>query len=180
MTYHQYFFKYQKNTSNVFIKNYTKEPRVDAFFRGYGLKTVTCSSYLGGFVGSEAAQSWWLKEKAEGWLSLVEIMSGVSGNLPQTAYVGLQNYLQKKWYIVQCVNLEIGTAFQTVEDTLHNSLLSALFMGATSQILGGAATVLTVTQYGIALTNRTQTTRSNWTASCVITGHLFAALHRTA
>ena len=111
---------------------------------------------------------------------MVEIMSGVSGNLPQTAYVGLQNYLQKKWYIVQCVNLEIGTAFQTVEDTLQNSLLSALFMGATSQILGGAATVLTVTQYGIALTNRTQTTRSNWTASCVITGHLFAALHRTA
>ena len=35
-------------------------PRVEAFFRGYGLKIVMGSSYLGGFVGVEAAQDLWL------------------------------------------------------------------------------------------------------------------------
>ena len=35
-------------------------PRVEAFFWGYGLKIVMGSSYLGGFVGAEAAQDLWL------------------------------------------------------------------------------------------------------------------------
>ena len=48
-----------------------------------------------------------------------------------------------------------------------------------SQILGGAITGLPLNQAGIALPNPTQNAEANWTASCVITGHLVAALHGT-
>ena len=40
--------------------------RVEAFFRGYGLKIVTGSRYLRNFVGSKAAQDQWLGDKVEG------------------------------------------------------------------------------------------------------------------
>ena len=38
-------------------------PRVEAFFWGYILQTVTGSCYLGGFVGTNEAQDQWLGEK---------------------------------------------------------------------------------------------------------------------
>ena len=55
----------------------------------------------------------------------------------------------------------------------------ALFQGFMSQILVGAITGLPFNQAGIALPNPTQTAEANWTASCVITGHLVAALRGT-
>ena len=48
------------------------------------------------------------------------------------------------------------------------------------QIPGRAITGLTVKQSGIALSDPTWTVGGNWTASCVIPGHLVAALHGTA
>ena len=35
-------------------------PRLEAFFRGYGVKIVMGSRYLEGFVGAEASQALWL------------------------------------------------------------------------------------------------------------------------
>ena len=46
-----------------------------AFFRGYSLKVITWSRYIGVFVGMEAAQAWWLEYKLEGWRVSVAIMA---------------------------------------------------------------------------------------------------------
>ena len=64
-------------------------PRVEAFFRRYGLQVVTGSWYLGGFVGTETAQDRWLEEKVEGWRDSVATLDGVVCQNPQTAYAGL-------------------------------------------------------------------------------------------
>ena len=60
-------------------------PQAEAFLRGYGLKIVTGSRYLGDFVGTEAAQAQWLEEKVEEWRALVDIMAGVTGKHLQTS-----------------------------------------------------------------------------------------------
>ena len=67
-------------------------------------------------------------------------------------------------------------AFQAVDDELWDTFLQALFWGGTSQIPGRTITGLPVKQAGIDLPNPTWTAGSNWTTSCVITGHLAAAL----
>ena len=67
-----------------------------------------------------------------------------------------------------------------MEDTLREVFLSALFKGATSYVSVRVVTGFPVKQAGIGLPNPTQTVGSNWTSSCVITGNLVAALHRTA
>ena len=52
--------------------------------------------------------------------------------------------------------------------------------GDTHQVPERAITGIAVKQAGIALPEPTQTALNNWTASCVITGHLVASLRGTA
>ena len=54
-------------TNRILVMTPGKVPQENAFFRGYGLKVVTGSRYLGIFVGTEAAQDQWLDEKVERW-----------------------------------------------------------------------------------------------------------------
>ena len=80
---------------------------------------------------------------------------------------------------MQRVTPDIGMDFQTVEDELRDTFLLALFQGDTSHIPGRAINSLPVKQTGIALPDSTQTSGTNWTSSCVITGHLISAFRGT-
>ena len=86
----------------------------EAFFREYRIQIVTGSRYLGGFVGSKAAQDHWLGEKVEDWRDSVDTLADVALWHPQTAYVGLQKSLQKECSFVQYVTPGIGMDFQAV------------------------------------------------------------------
>ena len=81
---------------------------------------------------------------------------------------------------MQRVTSNIGTEFQTIEDALRKHFLLYLFKGAIYQIPRRSVTGMPVNQAGISLPYPTETARANWTASCVITGHLVPALHGTA
>ena len=116
----------------------------------------------------------------EVWQDSVSTLAEVARQHPQTAYMGLQKSLRQEWAFVQCVTLDTGIAFQMIEDVLQYIFLPDLFQGETSQIPGRAINSLLVKQAGIALSNPTRNVRANWTASCVITGHLVAALRGTA
>ena len=107
-------------------------------------------------------------------------MSGVAHRHLQMAYTGLQKSLQQEWAFVQRVTPGIGMAFQTVKYEMRDKFLPTLFQGAMSHIPRRAITVIPVKQAGIDLVDPTQTSGSNWTASCVTTCHLVAALCRTA
>ena len=62
-------------TKRILVVYPWKVPRVKAFFRGYSLKILTGSRYLGGFMVTEAAQPRWLEERVEGG----EILCGHHG-----------------------------------------------------------------------------------------------------
>ena len=81
---------------------------------------------------------------------------------------------------MQRVTPYIGMAFQVVEDVLQDIFLPSLFQGYTAHIPGREITGLPVKQAGIYLPDPTRTVGAKWTASRVITGHLVAALCKTA
>ena len=81
---------------------------------------------------------------------------------------------------MQRITPVIGPAFQTMKDELRKVFLPALFKGSMSQIPGRAVTGIPVKQDGIAIPNPNHTAGANWTASCVITGHLVVAIRGTA
>ena len=70
----------------------------------------------------------------------------------------------------------VGNAFGPVEDALQETFVLAFFEGLQEGVLDRGVTRLLVKQTGLALPDPYQTTPENWMASCVITGHLVAAL----
>ena len=55
-----------ETTKRILVVSPQSIPWAEALFWGYGLKVMTGSQYLGGFMGTEAAHDQWLK-KIEGW-----------------------------------------------------------------------------------------------------------------
>ena len=114
--------------------------------------------------------------KIKGWTESVDILTGVSQKHPQSAYEGLQKSLQQEWAFVQRVTPGVSDAFGPVEMALKDTFVSELFKGLREGMPERGVTRLPVKQAGLALSNPTQTAPENWTASCVVTGHLVAAL----
>ena len=78
-------------------------------------------------------------------------MARVADKRPQTSYTGLQKSLHLEWTFVKRVTLDIGTAFQPVEDEMCDAFLPELLKGGTPRIIGRSATGIPVKQAGIAL-----------------------------
>ena len=70
----------------------------------------------------------------------------------------------------------MGAAFAPVEEALREVFLPALFRGLTEGLLTRENTRLPVKQAGLVIPDLVLMAPENWTASCVITGHLVSAL----
>ena len=141
-----------------------------------GIKVVTGSRYLGGFIGEGEAQKRWLEGKVAGWADSVETLTGVSRKHLQSAYSGLQKPLQQEWEFLQRVTPGVCDAFGLVHKALMETFLPDLFYGLVQGAPERGVPHLAVKQAGLAITDLTLTAPENWTASCVITVHLVVAL----
>ena len=92
-----------------------------------GVKIVTGSRYLGGFVGDGVADDSWLDEKVQGLAESVTTLARVACKHPQSAYTGLQKSLQQEWSFVQRVTPGIRDAFGPVKEVLRETFLLDLF-----------------------------------------------------
>ena len=86
---------------------------------GLDIRVVTGHWYLCGFIGDAAAEQEWLKEKVQGWKESVSVLAGVAHKHLQSAYAGLQKFLQQEWGFVQRVTPGVGEAFSPVEEALR-------------------------------------------------------------
>ena len=77
---------------------------------------------------------------------------------------------------MQRVNPGIDDTFGPVEKTLQETSVPAQFEGLGEEAPEQEVTHLPVKQAGLDLPDPNQTAPENWTASCVITGHLVVAL----
>ena len=80
-----------------------------------GVRVVTRSRYLSGFIGEQESEKVWLAEKLDGWAHPIEGLDGVTQRHVQTAYSGLKKSLQQEWAFVQHVTLYIWEALCPVE-----------------------------------------------------------------
>ena len=77
---------------------------------------------------------------------------------------------------MQRVTPGVGEALGPVEEALREIFVPALFEGLREGVPEREHTRLLVKQAGLALPDPIQTAPENWTASCLITGYLVAAL----
>ena len=106
----------------------------------------------------------------------MKTLSGVARNHLQSAYVGLLKSLQQEYAFVQRVTPRIGDAFRLVEQAIRETFIPSLFQGLGEGTPGQGVTCLPIKKAGLALPYPTKKAPENWTASCVITGHLVTAL----
>ena len=114
-------------TNSILVVALSNVAWAEEFFRGMGLKVVTGSCYLRGFIGDEAAEKSWLSGNVEGWAESVGTLAGVSHKHPQFTYAGLQKSLHQEWEFVQQVTPGIGEAFGLVEKALRETFLLDIF-----------------------------------------------------
>ena len=103
-------------------------------------------------------------------------MTRVTHRQPQTDYDGMKNSLQQEWTFVQSITSVIGESFFLIEDYLHQSLLPDLLRGKKSKVPLWGVTYLPVNQAELAIPNPNMYALEKWVSSCVITGHLIAAI----
>ena len=152
---------YPEPTKRILVVAPQNVARAEEFFWGMGIKVVTGHRYLGGFIGDSEVEKRWMAGKVTGWAESVETLAGVSRKHPQS---------------VQRVTPGIGNDFVPVEKALRETFVPALFEGLGEGAPEREFACLPVKQAGLALLDPTLTAPENWTASCVIIGHLVAAL----
>ena len=81
---------------------------------------------------------------------------------------------------MQRVTPGVGGVFYPVEESLREVFVPALFQGLTEGLPTRENTCLPAKQADLAIPDPVKTAPENWTASCVITGHLVAALRGQA
>jgi hypothetical protein len=133
--------------------------------------------YVGGFIGTAAAQQAWLTPQIQQWVHGVEMLAKVAQRFPQTAYAGLSKSLQMEWQYLQRVTLNTAEAFGPIEDALAGTFLPSL-LAEDGQGVNSLRSllVLPVQQAGLGVPNPTNTAVPCYAASKASTSLLAASL----
>ena len=100
------------------------------------------------------------------------MLPGVARKHSQSAYAVLQKSLQQEWAFMQWVAPEIRDAFGFAEQDLRDTCIPDIFQRLGEGTFGRRVTLISLKQAGLVLPDPMQTAPENWTASCVIKGHL--------
>ena len=90
--------------------------------------------YLGGFVGSGAAEAAWVDPQVQQWIEGVHRLAAAARRYPQTAYAGLSQSLQSEWQYLQRVTPDISPAFAPLEAAIATVFLPALLDASVEEV----------------------------------------------
>jgi hypothetical protein len=90
--------------------------------------------YLGGFVGTEAAEAQWVDPQIQQWIEGVHCLAAAARRYPQTAYAGLLQSLQAEWQYLQRVTPDIAPAFAPLEAAIATVFLPALLATTVEEV----------------------------------------------
>jgi hypothetical protein len=100
--------------------------RAKVYFADLAFNVQTGSRYLGGFIGEDENRDEWLASKITRWVDIINQLSMVTGPYPQSAYAGMQMYVQAEWTFVQRVVRGVGEKFGTIREAMHRSFLLSI------------------------------------------------------
>jgi hypothetical protein len=90
--------------------------------------------YLGGFVGTGAAEAQWVDPQVQQWIEGVHCLAAAARRYPQTAYAGLSQSLQSEWQYLQRVTPDIAPAFAPLEAAIATVFLPALLATTAEEV----------------------------------------------
>jgi hypothetical protein len=151
--------------------------RATVYFSDLAFKVQTGSRYLGGFVREDEDRDEWLESKVATWVNVIKQLSTVVGPYPQSAYVGMQKFVQAGWTFVQRVVQGVGEKCGTIREAMRRSFLPSLL----KETLPGNDPIhrlaaLPVKSAGLALKDPIESDDENFRASKVTNSHIMQVM----
>jgi len=100
-------------------------------FHDLGVRVVSVSRFLGGFVGEKSLAADFVPNKVKVWCNCIQQLSDVAIVEPQVA--ALARSLQFQWNYIQQVVLECGYLFAPLQHAINSIFYPALLGGAISE-----------------------------------------------
>jgi hypothetical protein len=133
----------------------------------FHFKQLEGHRYVGGFVGSAAAEDAWLAPQIQQWVDGIRSLAGAARRYPQTAFAGMARSLQMEWQYLQRVTPETAEAFAPLEEAIATHFLPAILDASVEEV----ATIrgllaLPVRLGGLGIPDPTTTGEFCFEASC--------------
>ena len=107
--------------------------KANDLFHDLGVRVVTGSRFLGGFVGERSLAADFVSNKVKVWCNCIQQLSDVALVEPQASFAALARSLQFEWNHIQRVIPECGTLFAPLQHAINSIFYPALFGGAVSE-----------------------------------------------
>ena len=104
-----------------------------SLFSDLGIKVVSGSRFLGGFVGECSMASDFVAQKVKMWVDCVQRLSDVAKVQPQAAHAAVSRSLQFEWSFLQRVIPNCAAAFVPLRDAIHHQFYPVVLGGPVSE-----------------------------------------------
>jgi len=102
-------------------------------FHDLGVRVVSGSRFLGGFVGEKSLAADFVSSKVKVWCNCIQQLSDVATVEPQASFAALAGSLQFEWNHIQQVVPECGSLFAPLQHAINSIFYLALFGGTVSE-----------------------------------------------
>jgi len=102
-------------------------------FHDLGVRLVSGSRLLEGFVGEKSLAADFVSNKVKVWRNCIQQFSDVTIVEPQASFTALARSLQFEWNHIQWVVLECRSLFAPLQHAINSIFYPALFGGAISE-----------------------------------------------
>ena len=147
------------------------------FFKHQGIKiTDHGERYLGSVIGTKSFKKQYTKNKVEGWVKELELLSKYAQDDPQAAYSAFTKGLCSRWTHFQRTVPDMSELFEPLENAIKDQLLPALvrqeISEAERQILA-----FTLRHGGLGLTDPQENAKTEYKHSTQITDKLTTKIY---
>ena len=103
-------------------------------FGDVGIRVVTGSRFLGGYIGNEEGKRSFLDEKVKVWTNSLLKLSEAAISQPQAAFAAVTKSLQCEWGFIQRVISSSSDFFVPIQKSIEEEFLPSLLGGPISSV----------------------------------------------
>ena len=164
-------------SKSVLVVDHEFKDKAELLFGEFGVKVVSGSRFLGGYIGDDHGRKEYVKMKVQSWVDSVYCLSDAAKQQPQAAYAALVKYIQCEWMFLQRVVVNSSELFSALKDAIREVFWPSLFGSVVSD-----NEALPTRMGGMGVRDPVQTSSQYFdasrTGSCVITSYLIAIFLR--
>ena len=105
----------------------------ESVFSQLGVKVVTASRFLGGFIGDQENLKMYINQKIQVWEHCIDKLATAAKHQPQAAYTAMSKCMQFEWSFLQRVIPDCRDAFSKIRKKVNDTFWPALFDGSVDE-----------------------------------------------